>query len=126
MAFVAMNFYCFSYIWKVEGSSFKSTIRNSVQLSPLLFVIYMNDIKNLELTGNMYMYTDDISIFYPYKYEDAVKAYVDRDVALIVEYMRISKLFLNPDKTKLIRFRPVVRFNLNFSIHIDGKEIVLN
>ena len=92
-------------------------------LGPLLFVIYMNDIKNLKLTGKMYMYADHISIFYPYKYEDAVKAYIDRDVALIVEYMRINKLFLNPDKTKLIRFRPVVRFNSNFSVHIDGKEI---
>ena len=44
-----------------------------------------------------------------------------RDMALIVEYMRINKVFLNTDKTKLINFRSVVRFNSNFSVHIDGK-----
>ena len=69
MAFVTMNFYYFSHIWKVEGSSFKFTIRKEVSVQ------------------FEFMYADDKSFSYPYKYEDAVKPYIDRDVALIVEYM---------------------------------------
>ena len=52
------------------------------------WIIYLNDIKNLKLTGEKYRYTDDKSVFYLYKYEDAVKPYTDRDGA---EYMRINK-----------------------------------
>ena len=36
--------------------------------------VCVNDIKNIVLTGKMCMYADGISIFYPYNYEDAVKA----------------------------------------------------
>lgn len=92
-------------------------------LGPLLFLIYVNDLENIGLTGRLFMYADDICLFYPYKSEAAVKCYMERDSALIFEYMRLNKLFINPTKTKLIRFRPHGRFNSNFSITIDGKEI---
>lgn len=36
-------------------------------LGPLLFKLYINDISNLELSGKLYMYADDICILYPYK-----------------------------------------------------------
>lgn len=92
-------------------------------LGPLLFSLYINDIKNLGLTGKMFVYADDISLFYPYCYESAVKPYIGRDAALLIEYMRINKLYLNPIKTKLIRFKPYFNFSNQFSVYIDGKEI---
>lgn len=93
-------------------------------LGPLLFSIYINDIKNLCLTGKLFLYADDICLFYPYKHETAVKAYMERDAALIFEFSRINKLVLNASKTKLLRFRPYTQRNNNFSIHVDGKEIM--
>ena len=39
------------------------------------------------------MYADDKSIFYAYKYEDAVKPHIERNAVDIVDYMQINKLF---------------------------------
>lgn len=93
-------------------------------LGPLLFTIYINDINNLELFGKLYMYADDISLFYPYKHEAVLKVYMERDAALISEYMRLNKLILNSSKTKVIRFKPYINTNApKFSVFVDGEEI---
>ena len=67
--------------------------------------IYVNDLSNLQLPGKLYMFADDVYLFYPYKYDLVLKTYTERDVALILYYVRLNRLKLNPDKTKLIRFR---------------------
>lgn len=92
-------------------------------LGPLLFKIYLNDIKNLELFGKMFMYADDICMFYPYKHEIVLKAHMEYDAALVAEYLRLNKLILNAEKTKLLRFRPHLTQNQNFSVYIEGKEV---
>ena len=35
---------------------------------PLLFPIYLNDLKDLNLSGQLFMFVDDASIYDPYKY----------------------------------------------------------
>lgn len=92
-------------------------------LGPLLFSIYLNDIKNLQLFGKLIMFADDISVFYPYKHEISLKAHMEYDAAMITEYARINKLCLNAEKTKLLRFRPYNVNSQNFNIFVDGKEI---
>lgn len=103
--------------------SAKHGVPQGSTLGPLLFIIYMNDLVNLELTGKLFMYADDICVFYPYKSEAVVKSYMERDASLICEYMRVNKLFLNESKTKIMRFRPLRHFNSQFSLNIGGKEI---
>lgn len=51
-------------------------------LGPLLFTIYLNDIKNLQLSGKLFIYADDICLFYPYKHETVAKVYMERDASL--------------------------------------------
>lgn len=90
-------------------------------LGPLLFSLYLNDLANLDLTGTLYMFADDICLFYPYKFDQVLKTYIERDLSLIFEFARINKLLLNADKTKLIRFRPnSQKFENHFSINVDG------
>lgn len=94
-------------------------------LGPLLFSIYLNDLSNLQLTGKLYMFADDVCLFYPYKYDLVLKTYMERDVALILEYVRLNRLKLNADKTKLIRFRPCTRVQDNsFAIQV-GENLIL-
>lgn len=92
-------------------------------LGPLLFSVYLNDMQNIGLFGKLYMYADDICLFYPYKYEAVVKAYMEKDAALIGEFIRLNKLMLNTEKTRLLRFRPYLINNIHFSIFVGGREI---
>lgn len=92
-------------------------------LGPLLFLTYINDLFNMNFNGRLFMYADDLCLFYPYKSETVVKCYMERDSALIFEYMRINKLFINRKKTKVIRFKPHSRFNSDFHITVDGEII---
>lgn len=111
---------------KEERSNLRNVVYGVPQgsvLGPLLFSIYINDLKNLNLTGKIFIFADDISIFYHYKHETALKPYMERDASLVSEYIRINKLFLNPAKTKLIRFKPHFGFSNNFSIFVEGKEV---
>lgn len=108
--------------------SFTDSVRHGVPqgsgLGPLLFSIYLNDLGNLGLFGKLYMFADDVCIFYPYKHDIPLKIQIERDAALLVEFSRLNGLKLNPNKTKLIRFRPhSVNQNHDFRVIIDMNEI---
>lgn len=70
------------------------------EFGPLLFSIFINNLRNLAFSGKIFMYTDDICLFYPYKNETIVKAYIERIAALICEFARINKLILNANETQ--------------------------
>lgn len=115
----------------VEMSSAKSDILDykcgvpqGSCLGPLLFSIYLNDLSNLNLAGRLYMFADDVCLFYPYKYDLVLKTNMERDVSLIFEFARVNKLVLNASKTKLVRFKPNSHIiNDNFSILVDGNVV---
>lgn len=93
-------------------------------LGPLLFSIYLNDMSNLDLSGKLFMFADDVCLFYPYKHDLVLRTQMERDVALIFEFARLNRLLLNPNKTKVVRFRPhPSSHNDNFSVSVDGKFV---
>ena len=50
---------------------------------------------------------------------------MEGDAALILEYMRLSKLILNSSETKIISFKPYINTNgLKFSVSEDEEEIL--
>lgn len=93
-------------------------------LGPLLFLIYLNDFNNLGLFGSIVMFADDLSIFYPYKFDKVLKVQIERDSALVFEYARLNRLVLNPKKTKLLRFRPSsLIINNDFTFFVNGELV---
>ncbi|XP_075163964.1 uncharacterized protein LOC142236620 [Haematobia irritans] len=93
-------------------------------LGPLLFTVYLNDISNLNLNGQLIMYADDIALLYPYNHEAILKGQMEHDAKIISEFCRINKLIINPNKTKLMRFRPrCPPVEETFNITIGGVRI---
>lgn len=108
---------------KSNISTVKTGVPQGSVLGPLLFTLFINDISNLKLYGKLIMYADDLSLFYPYKHEVIVKCQIEHDVELVQEYMRLNRLVLNPDKTKLLRFRPYNIGNDTFCVKVGGIDV---
>ena len=64
-------------------------LKDSSTLGHLLCSIYINDLKNLGLTGKLYMFADDISLLYQFKYDSVLKTNIERDAAFY-EYARLN------------------------------------
>lgn len=90
-------------------------------LGPLLFSIYLNDMKNFGLTGQLFMFADDVCLLYPYKYDLILKTYIERDAALIFEFARLNRLLLDSMKTKLF-----VLYHSHFRIIISLRLWMVN
>ena len=73
-------------------------------LGPLLFLIYFNDLKDLDLKGKLYLFADDSAIFYS---SNDIKTNCDvagTDLNHLNDYYISNELSLNYNKTKCIHF----------------------
>lgn len=52
-------------------------------LGPLLFKIFINDLKNINFNGKLFMYADDVCLFYPYKHKPVLKTQIEYDAAIL-------------------------------------------
>lgn len=68
-------------------------------LGPLLFLIYINDMANLNLEGHLMLYADDTAIFYSDKNINTIFNKMQSDLVLINEYIRLNKLTVNAKKS---------------------------
>lgn len=73
-------------------------------LGPLMFLIFINDFAQLPLMGELYLFADDSSIFYPGKNSDEIKRKMERDMVLIHEFFRLNRISMNVAKTKVMIF----------------------
>ena len=56
-------------------------------LAPLLFILYMNDIKNLPLIGKIYLFADDISLVIKAKSYPQLQQNIDHDLNLLNKWL---------------------------------------
>lgn len=73
-------------------------------LGPILFLIYINDIFKLPILGELLLFADDTSIFYPAMNRKELEYRIVHDVGIMKDYMRINKLAINADKTQFLVF----------------------
>lgn len=69
-------------------------------LGPLLFLLFINDICNLELKGKVCLFADDTSIFYKNAQCRIIQQQMEYDLNLLYDYFCANKLSLNLKKTK--------------------------
>lgn len=78
-------------------------------LGPFLFTIYPSDIQNLCLSGKLYISSLSLQKIYSFESKYEKRFYFNN------LFLRLNMLVLNAGKTKLIRFKPYINYNNNFS-----------
>lgn len=74
-------------------------------LGPTLFILYINDLAQLRLEGECFLFADDAAFFYPGRDDTQTCAAINRDIIELVKYFNWNLLTVNARKTNVIHFR---------------------
>lgn len=91
-------------------------------LGPLLFLVYINDLFRLPTEGTATLFADDTGMFYFSNFVGDNIVRINRDLALVHEYLNANKLSLNVKKTKCMHFRQPKKL-VNGSVTLDGQLV---
>ena len=93
-------------------------------LEPILFILFVNDPhKNIEFR-TVHQFADDTNMLLVEKSLKKLNKHINRDLELVVEWIRANKLPLNTSKTELVIFKSrnkTITKYLNF--RISGQKI---
>jgi Reverse transcriptase (RNA-dependent DNA polymerase) len=93
-------------------------------LGPLLFILYINDMKSALKHATLNLFADDTLLYVAAtNLEDAVRM-INEDLCTLSDWLNINKLKLNVQKTKCM----VITFKKNLlknqhKVKIDGEEL---
>ena len=93
-------------------------------LGPLLFILFINDLHLAAQYSSVHQFADNTNLLLVEKSLKKLNKKVNRDLKLIVEWVRANKLSLNANKTEIIIFKPkskTMTKHLNF--RISGQKI---
>lgn len=88
-------------------------------LGPILFQLYINDMLNLEISGEIISYADDTVLIFSGSTWQNVKIKAERGLFKIKQWLNNNLLTLNKSKTKFIAFslNVVGQTNINIKYH---------
>ena len=90
-------------------------------LGPLLFTLYVNDIFNINVSGDIISFADDTAIFYQSKDWDSLKTTAENDFGILVNFFNGRKLTINWEKTYYLPFTSYARHLPHYtSLEIRG------
>lgn len=73
-------------------------------LGPILFLVYVNQLLNLKISGRIFSFADDTAILFTAKTKSELFNKVNSDLRLLTSWFWEHKLYPNLSKTKLISF----------------------
>lgn len=92
-------------------------------LGPLLFILYVNDLFNLNLKGKLQMYADDAAIIYNTANDSLLYEAMESDMKTIYNWVQINELCINIKKTCYVQITPKNKSYLNRSLFLNGQLI---
>ena len=102
-----------TYLWKrkqfvtINGANSDSesidySVIQGSTLGPLLFLIYVNNLSKIPVSGNLYLFADDCLVFFEGDDWDAVFETAMRDIAKIRKWFDQNSLTVNVNKSKFM------------------------
>ena len=90
--------------WSAEMNVMTGVPQGSI-LGPLLFLIYINDIKNCSNILSFILYADNTNALYSNSSLNTLVSIIQKEMNKIVEWLNANKLSINTSKTKFIIFK---------------------
>ena len=75
-------------------------------LSPLLFLIYINDLCNCSNSLDLHLFADDSNLFFCHKSLVCLKKIINTELAHVETWLNTNKLSLNISKSNFVLFHP--------------------
>ena len=92
-------------------------------LGPLLFLIYINDLRIVCKSTEPVLFADDTNLFSSGSNAISLQDGVNNDLAIIAEWLKVNKLSLNIKKTHFMCFSARNKYRPGISLQIDGEVI---
>ena len=89
---------------KTEMANISCGVPQGSILGPLLFLIYVNDLKSSSKILNPIMFADDTNLFYSHKNIKSLFDMMNKELKHISEWFRANKLSLNASKMRYTFF----------------------
>lgn len=84
----------------------ENEITQGTELASTLFLIYINNIDNLELKGKMYKFADDMAITFEANNYKQLQNDINHDLNELEVWMDTNELTINISKTKVMLIKP--------------------
>ena len=84
--------------------SVKQGVPQGTILSPVLFLIYVNEMRDLRITSKTVQYADDTLVFTSNVYPQMAKQELEHSLENLVHFFEYNHLQVNPKKTEFITF----------------------
>ena len=91
-------------------------------LSPLLYILYTNDITDIIENKNIVLFADDKTIVYDKPTTQTTKNDIENDLGTLNDWFKSNNLLLNISKTQLMQFKPKTT-NDSLCIEYRGEEL---
>lgn len=92
-----------------ESTSNSKTVKCGVPqgsvLGPILFLLFINDITSLDISGKVTLFADDTSFIWSKPDSASLHSAISEDLDLILAWCHSNGLYCNADKTKTLSFR---------------------
>ena len=93
-------------------------------LGPILFLLYINDIKNSSKILIFFLFAYDTSTYSSGKYLSEIQVTYNQELEKVVTWLKANKLTLNTDKSNFVLFHgPKRKMENNIDIKINGTKI---
>ena len=92
-------------------------------LGPILFLLYINDIKNSSKILKLFLFADDTSTFLISKDIQELESIYKKELSYVTDWLNVNKLTLNVKKSNLILFKNAKKPAKTLNIKIKGEQI---